>query len=92
MVTVYCTVARYLLMSYVRYFNWCYYLLLADVAVLNSATLKDLKLAIRKKTDEIEQAKMGHRHISWYCSQLINNYHATFFVVQTTKVILIPIF
>ncbi|XP_020261623.1 U11/U12 small nuclear ribonucleoprotein 25 kDa protein isoform X2 [Asparagus officinalis] len=35
------------------------------VAVLNSATLKDLKLAIRKKTDEIEQAKMGHRHISW---------------------------
>lgn len=36
-----------------------------DVALLNSATLKDLKLAIRKKTDEIEQAQMGHRHISW---------------------------
>ncbi|KAJ8467987.1 hypothetical protein OPV22_030539 [Ensete ventricosum] len=36
-----------------------------DVAVLNSATVKDLKLAIRKKINEIEQAKMGHRHISW---------------------------
>jgi len=48
------------------HFDWSCYLLLADVAVLNSATLKDLKLAIRKKTDEIEQAQMGHRHISWY--------------------------
>ncbi|OVA08863.1 hypothetical protein BVC80_8809g8 [Macleaya cordata] len=36
-----------------------------DVAVLNSATVKDLKLAIKKKTNEIEQSKMGHRHISW---------------------------
>lgn len=36
-----------------------------DVAVLNSATVKDLKLAIRKKINEIEQEKMGHRHISW---------------------------
>ncbi|KAG1361957.1 putative U11/U12 small nuclear ribonucleoprotein 25 kDa protein [Cocos nucifera] len=36
-----------------------------DVAVLNSATLKDLKLAIGKKINEIEQAQMGHRHISW---------------------------
>ncbi|KAF6135629.1 hypothetical protein GIB67_028200 [Kingdonia uniflora] len=36
-----------------------------EVAVLNSATVKDLKLAIKKKTNELEQSKMGHRHISW---------------------------
>ncbi|KAL3514819.1 hypothetical protein ACH5RR_027539 [Cinchona calisaya] len=36
-----------------------------DVALMNSATVKDLKLAIQKKTNEIEQSKMGHRHISW---------------------------
>jgi len=36
-----------------------------DVAVSNAATVKDLKLAIRKKINEIEQQKMGHRHISW---------------------------
>ncbi|XP_071924426.1 U11/U12 small nuclear ribonucleoprotein 25 kDa protein isoform X2 [Coffea arabica] len=27
--------------------------------------VKDLKLAIQKKTNEIEQSRMGHRHISW---------------------------
>lgn len=36
-----------------------------DVAVLNCATVADLKLAIMKKTNEIEQAQLGHRHISW---------------------------
>ncbi|XP_052874122.1 U11/U12 small nuclear ribonucleoprotein 25 kDa protein-like [Gossypium arboreum] len=36
-----------------------------DVAVMNSATVKDLKLAIEKKVIELEQSKMGHRHISW---------------------------
>ncbi|VVA96864.1 unnamed protein product [Arabis nemorensis] len=36
-----------------------------DVAVMNSATLKDLKLLIKKKVNEIEQANMGHRYISW---------------------------
>ncbi|KAL4186641.1 hypothetical protein AMTRI_Chr09g34960 [Amborella trichopoda] len=36
-----------------------------DVAVMNTATLKDLKLAIVKKTNEMEQGQMGHRHISW---------------------------
>ncbi|ESQ49241.1 hypothetical protein EUTSA_v10021648mg [Eutrema salsugineum] len=36
-----------------------------DVAVMNSATLKDLKLLIKKKVTEMEQANMGHRHISW---------------------------
>ncbi|XP_011034938.1 PREDICTED: U11/U12 small nuclear ribonucleoprotein 25 kDa protein [Populus euphratica] len=36
-----------------------------DVALMNSATVKDLKLAIKKKLIEIEQSKMGHRHISW---------------------------
>ncbi|KDP45621.1 hypothetical protein JCGZ_17228 [Jatropha curcas] len=36
-----------------------------DVALMNSATVKDLKLAIKKKIIEMEQSKMGHRHISW---------------------------
>lgn len=36
-----------------------------DVAIMNSATLKDLKLVIKKKVNEIEQSQMGHRHISW---------------------------
>ncbi|XP_059637727.1 U11/U12 small nuclear ribonucleoprotein 25 kDa protein [Cornus florida] len=36
-----------------------------DVVVMNSATLKDLKLAIRKKVNDMEQSKMGHRQISW---------------------------
>lgn len=40
--------------------------LLIDVAVMSSATLKDLKLLIKKKVNEMEQANMGHRHISWY--------------------------
>ncbi|XP_071733084.1 U11/U12 small nuclear ribonucleoprotein 25 kDa protein-like isoform X2 [Rutidosis leptorrhynchoides] len=35
-----------------------------DVAVMNSATVKDLKLAVKKKVNEMEQSKMGHRHIS----------------------------
>lgn len=37
-----------------------------DVAVLNSATVKDLKLAVKKKTNDMEQSQLGHRHISWY--------------------------
>ncbi|GAB2300426.1 U11/U12 small nuclear ribonucleoprotein [Dionaea muscipula] len=36
-----------------------------DVVVLNSATVKTLKLAVEKKVNEVEQTKMGHRHISW---------------------------
>ncbi|KAJ0086342.1 hypothetical protein Patl1_09463 [Pistacia atlantica] len=36
-----------------------------DVALMNSATVKELKLAIKKKVNEMEQSKMGHRHISW---------------------------
>uniref|UniRef100_A0A1D1ZDF3 U11/U12 small nuclear ribonucleoprotein n=1 Tax=Anthurium amnicola TaxID=1678845 RepID=A0A1D1ZDF3_9ARAE len=36
-----------------------------DVAMLNSATVKDLKLAIKKKIEEMQQGQMGHRHISW---------------------------
>ncbi|XP_020868583.1 uncharacterized protein LOC9326723 [Arabidopsis lyrata subsp. lyrata] len=34
-----------------------------DVAVMNSATLKDLKLLIKKKVNETEQANMGNRII-----------------------------
>lgn len=37
-----------------------------EVAVMNSATLKDLKLAIKKKVNDVEESTMGHRHISWY--------------------------
>ncbi|EXB88222.1 hypothetical protein L484_011652 [Morus notabilis] len=36
-----------------------------DVAVMNTASVKDLKLAIKQKVNEMEQSKMGHRHISW---------------------------
>ncbi|GMH04648.1 hypothetical protein Nepgr_006488 [Nepenthes gracilis] len=36
-----------------------------DAVVLNSATVKDLKLAIKRKVNDLEQSKMGHRHISW---------------------------
>lgn len=36
-----------------------------DVAVLNSARVKDLNLGIKKKVNDMEQSKMGHRHISW---------------------------
>ncbi|XP_052189078.1 U11/U12 small nuclear ribonucleoprotein 25 kDa protein [Diospyros lotus] len=36
-----------------------------DVVVMNSATVKDLKLAIKRKINDMEQSKMGHRHISW---------------------------
>ncbi|KAM7260457.1 hypothetical protein ACFE04_016198 [Oxalis oulophora] len=36
-----------------------------DVVVMNSATVKDLKLAIKKKISDAQQANMGHRHISW---------------------------
>ncbi|KAK1325380.1 hypothetical protein QJS10_CPA01g00316 [Acorus calamus] len=49
------------------------------VAVLNSATVKDLKQAIEKKTNEMEQARMGHRQISWrhvwanFCLSYHNN-------------------
>ncbi|KAL0360476.1 UNVERIFIED_CONTAM: U11/U12 small nuclear ribonucleoprotein [Sesamum radiatum] len=36
-----------------------------EVAMMNSATVKDLKLAIKKKVNDMEESRMGHRHISW---------------------------
>nr|GMD41192.1 U11/U12 small nuclear ribonucleoprotein 25 kDa protein isoform X1 [Ipomoea batatas] len=36
-----------------------------DGAVLNSATVKDFKQAIRRKI-EVEDSKMRNRHICWY--------------------------
>nr|ADB85768.1 hypothetical protein [Wolffia arrhiza] len=36
-----------------------------DVVVSNSASVKDLKLAIRKKIEAMQEGQMGHRHISW---------------------------
>ncbi|XP_020214097.1 U11/U12 small nuclear ribonucleoprotein 25 kDa protein [Cajanus cajan] len=50
-----------------------------DVTVMNSATVKDLKLAIEKKVNDMEQSSMGYRHISWkhvwanYCLSCHNN-------------------
>ncbi|KOM44810.1 hypothetical protein LR48_Vigan06g011600 [Vigna angularis] len=50
-----------------------------DVIVMNSATVKDLKLAIKRKVNDMEQSGMGHRHISWkhvwanYCLSYHNN-------------------
>ncbi|MBA0860975.1 hypothetical protein Goshw_023107 [Gossypium schwendimanii] len=46
------------------YLDW-FSLEFEDVAVMNSSTVKDLKLAIKKKVVQLEQSKMGHRHISW---------------------------
>ena len=45
---------------------WFFFFGGTDVAVLNTATAKDLKLAIKQKVNEMEQSKMGHRHISWF--------------------------
>ncbi|KAL6492989.1 U11/U12 small nuclear ribonucleoprotein [Orobanche gracilis] len=36
-----------------------------EVVMMNSATVKDLKLAIKKKVNDMEETNMGHRHISW---------------------------
>ncbi|KAL2613562.1 hypothetical protein R1flu_025254 [Riccia fluitans] len=36
-----------------------------DVAVLNTATVRDLKAAIQKQVDSMEENQLGHRHISW---------------------------
>lgn len=32
---------------------------------MNSVTVKDLKLAVKRKVSDAEQSKMGHRQISW---------------------------
>ncbi|GER37398.1 U11/U12 small nuclear ribonucleoprotein 25 kDaprotein [Striga asiatica] len=36
-----------------------------EVVVMNSATVKDLKLVINKKVNDAEESSKGHRHISW---------------------------
>jgi len=36
-----------------------------DVAVLNTAKVRDLKEAVMKYVDTMEQSQLGHRHISW---------------------------
>ncbi|KAL3683968.1 hypothetical protein R1sor_001990 [Riccia sorocarpa] len=36
-----------------------------DVAVLNTATVRDLKAVVQKKVDSMEESQLGHRHISW---------------------------
>ena len=47
-----------------------------DVILMNTATLKDLKLAIKKKVNYMEQSSMGHRHISWSDFILIMCFHS----------------
>lgn len=42
-----------------------------DVAVMNSATVKELKLAVKRKVSDAEQSQMGHRQISWWVSRLL---------------------
>lgn len=44
------------------------------MAVMNTATVKDLKLAVKKKVNDMEESAMGHRHISWYGTNLNTNY------------------
>lgn len=51
-------------------------MLCVDVVVLDTATVKDLKSAIKTKTDEMQQEQLGHRHISW---------SVLFFLNQTSK-------
>ncbi|KAM0057761.1 putative SNRNP25, ubiquitin-like domain-containing protein [Helianthus debilis subsp. tardiflorus] len=55
-----------------RVTNDCWLLLLdTDVAVMNSATIKDLKPFVEKKVNEMEQSNMKHEAIaifSWYFS------------------------
>lgn len=41
---------------------------------MNSATVKDLKLAIKKKVNDMEQSSMGHRHISWWVTVFFSLY------------------
>jgi hypothetical protein len=36
-----------------------------DVAVPNNGLVRDLKNIIQKKVSGLEQADLGHRHISW---------------------------
>lgn len=49
-----------------------------DVAVPNNACLYDLKNVVEKKVTGLEQAELGHRHISWrhvwknYCLCYLN--------------------
>ncbi|MCO5576002.1 hypothetical protein L7F22_029809 [Adiantum nelumboides] len=49
-----------------------------DVAIPNNARVCDLKKVVEMKVTDLEQAKMGHRHISWrhvwknYCLCYLN--------------------
>lgn len=45
------------------YFEDAFYC--ADVVVLNSAKVRDLKQAVTKYVNTKEESQLGHRHISW---------------------------
>ena len=52
-----------------------------DVVVMNSSTVKDLKLAIKKKINDMEQSKMGHRQISWQVYLCIYSEYLRFMLI-----------
>ncbi|KAL6524886.1 hypothetical protein OROMI_030479 [Orobanche minor] len=45
-----------------------------EVVMMNSATVKDLKLAIKKKVNDMEESSMGHRHISCVMKHVWSNF------------------
>lgn len=70
--------------------NWLRFI---DVAVMNSATVKDLKLVIKKKVNESEQSKMGHRHISWFVPFLpVNFFLVVEFAINVVLNVLVSFF
>jgi hypothetical protein len=41
------------------------------VAVLNAAKVRDLRQAVMKYIDSMEQDQLGHRHISWWVGRIL---------------------
>eukprot|EP00250_Pteridium_aquilinum_P035300 c9099_g1_i2 orf=704-1084(-) len=46
-----------------------------DVAIPNNARVCDLKIVVEKKVSGLEQAELGHRHISWYQLDCFSSWH-----------------
>jgi hypothetical protein len=64
--------------SIAGYFSWFWDVLgllcFSDVAVLNSAKVGDLKQAVMKYVDSMEQSQLGHRHISWWALETVSRW------------------
>lgn len=41
------------------------------MAVLNAAKVRDLRQAVMKYIDSMEQDQLGHRHISWWVFRIL---------------------